>query len=332
MTRVAIVGAGGVVGREILDLLLEDGIENPVAFGSPASRGKAIAYGSTQIRGQVLWETSLAEFDLAYFAAGSDVAREWAPKFVEAGAVVIDNSSAYRLDESVPLVVPEVNVEAIRPGPGIIANPNCSTIILLLALAPLMELEPQRVVVSTYQAVSGAGRNGLEALDRELRSITANPAADGPSGFESGNPFPFPIASNLFPLIGEIDGDGWATEERKMLDESRKILDRPDLDLLATCVRVPVHRCHSESVTLSFDHPVDLARARGLLGSAPGVVLHEDPLDPPLPISLQRQPEVGVGRLRQVHDRVLQFWVVGDQLLKGAALNAVQIGRHVISR
>lgn len=320
MSRIAVVGAGGVVGREILQLLAEDGIEELAVYGSPASRGKAIPYGASQVRGQVLWESSIEGFDVVYFAAGSQVAREWAPRFVEGGAVVIDNSSAFRMVDGVPLIVPEVNADALVREPGIIANPNCSTIILLLALAPLRPLGNCRVVVSTYQAVSGAGRDGLVALERE----------QGGGAFEAGRPFPFPIASNLFPLIGSIDAEGWSTEERKMLDESRKILDWPDLDLVATCVRVPVSRSHSESVTLQYDAPVDLDRARELLAGAPGVTFFDDPAQPPQPAPWAGRHDVGVGRLRRPNDRTLQFWVVGDQLLKGAALNAVQIGRLVL--
>ncbi|MCA8962022.1 MAG: aspartate-semialdehyde dehydrogenase [Planctomycetes bacterium] len=320
--KVAVVGAGGAVGREMLALLADDPITPndplPLAYASPRSRGTGIPFGDRTVRCGVLWEESFEDVDVALFAAGGDVSREWAPRFVEAGAVVIDNSSAFRLDPQVPLVVPEINADAIPTGPGIIANPNCSTIILLLAIHPLRALGDFKATVSTYQAVSGAGKAGLEALHRERAG----------EPFRPGAPFPFPIEGNLFPLIGEIDGEfGGTQEEVKVIRESRKILDWPDLALHVTCVRVPVERCHSEAVTLEFDGDVDLDRARRLLAEAPGVQLFDDPKQPPLPRDRSGTLGVAIGRLRRPVPHVLQLWVVGDQLLKGAAQNAVDIAR-----
>lgn len=319
MTRIAVVGASGVVGREMLELLegVAEFSEAPVAFGSERSAGSMLPYGGGQICVEPLSTAAIQGFDIALFSAGGGVSREWGPQFAEAGAVVIDNSSAFRMDPSVPLVVPEINGAEIPPGAGIIANPNCSTIILLLALAPLRQLGDCDVIVSTYQAVSGAGRSGLDALARE----------SGGEGFVAGEPFPFPIDRNLFPLIGDIDAQGYATEERKMVEESRKILGAPDLALYVTCVRVPVERCHSEAVTLRFTTPVALEDARLALAQASGVELLADPLQPPTPLEVCGQHPVRVGRLRQPDAQTLEFWVVGDQLLKGAALNAVQIAR-----
>lgn len=317
MPRVAVVGASGVVGREMLGCLARSslGDSDLVAFGSTRSTGTQMPFRDRQISVVGLEEGTLESFDVALFSAGSTVAREWAPKFVKRGAIAIDNSSAFRLDAGIPLVVPEINAGEVPATPGVIANPNCSTIILVLALHPLRCLGRFRAVVSTYQAVSGAGRAGLEALRRERAG----------GRFEPGNPFPFPIESNLFPLIGSIEEHGATTEERKIVLESRKILGDPTLDLFATCVRVPVERCHSESVTLIYDESVDLAAARQCLAAAPGLELVDDPTRPPTPRPLAGRDLVQVGRLRQPSPRVLQFWVVGDQLLKGAALNAVQI-------
>ncbi|MEE8142950.1 MAG: Asd/ArgC dimerization domain-containing protein, partial [Planctomycetota bacterium] len=201
--------------------------------------------------------------------------------------------------------------------PGIVANPNCSAIILLMALHPLVALGKFSVVVSTYQAVSGAGRAGMEALARERRG----------GGFEPGQPFPFPIEGNLFPSVGDVTENGATGEEQKIVQESRKILGQPDLEIYVTCVRVPVERCHSEAVTLFFNERVDCEAAASLLRQAPAVRFVEDPRQPPQPGPLAGQEEVSVGRLRQPAPHVLQLWVVGDQLLKGAALNALQIVR-----
>lgn len=319
--KVAVVGASGVVGEEMLSLLESSplGEEPPRAFASKRSAGKKLSWGEHEI---VIEELAagidMEGIDIALFAAGAKTSREWAGRFVDRGITVVDNSSAFRLDPEIPLVVPEVNRDRIPEGTAIIANPNCSTIILLLAIAPLRELGSYRIFADTYQAVSGAGRAGLDALDREARG----------GDFIQGDPFPFPIAGNLFPLIGDPDpGDGVTTEEQKMLDESRKILEIPDLEVSVTCVRVPVERCHAIATTLLFDDEDDsrLEEARRLLGDASGVTLHDDQASPPIPGALARTRDVAVGRLRAPQADTLQLWVVGDQILKGAALNAVQI-------
>jgi len=318
--KVAVVGATGVVGQEMLQLLETSplGAEAPHLLASSRSAGQKVAWRGEELTVLPLDENAdLGGLDVFLLAAGSKTARQWAPRFVAAGAVVVDNSSAFRLVDEIPLVVPEVNPEMIPIGPGIIANPNCSTIILLLALKPLWNLKPKRIIADTYQAVSGAGRSGLDALERE-----------GSGGeFRVGDPFPFPIAGNLFPSIGTVDDEGVTLEERKMLDETRKILSAPDIVVQGTCVRVPVARCHSIALNLLFDEsdPTRLDQAIELLREAPGIQFHEDPESPPTPGPLAGVHSVSVGRVRAPFDDSLQLWVVGDQILKGAALNTVQI-------
>lgn len=321
--KVAIVGATGVVGQEMLALLEDSplGKETPRLVASPRSAGKEFVFRNDSLVVEALdADLDLSGVDIALFAAGGSISREWAPKFVEQGVAVVDNSSAFRLDPEVPLVVPEVNGETIPRGPAIIANPNCSTIILLMALKPIWHLGPDRLVVDTYQAVSGAGIAGLDALERE--------AAGGE--FIQGEPFPFPIHGNLFPAIGEADGEGVTVEERKMLDECRKILGAPELVVQGTCVRVPVARCHSLAATLFFGNQdrERLEKARQALKGAEGVIFHEDPENPPTPGPLSGAHPVSVGRLRAPFEDTLQMWIVGDQVLKGAALNTVQIAER----
>ncbi|MCI0651076.1 MAG: aspartate-semialdehyde dehydrogenase [Planctomycetes bacterium] len=325
MKRIAVVGATGAVGRTMLALLAEEPFAGfPIAlYGSGRSRGARMRSGNRELPVRVLGEDALEPCDIALFSAGSAVSREYAPRFAERGAIVIDNSSAFRMDPGVPLVVPEINARDIRTGPGIIANPNCSAIIMLLAVHPLLALGRCRISVATYQAVSGAGQRGLEALRRELAG----------EPFLRGEPFPFPIAHNVFPLIGDLDDASGATgEETKMALESRKILGMPDLEVFATCVRIPVERCHSEAITLLFERPVATAAAERALRSAAGVCFEPDPRQPPTPRPLAGEHAVWVGRLRAPRPDVLQLWAVGDQLLKGAALNAVQIARAILGR
>ncbi|NCG13435.1 MAG: aspartate-semialdehyde dehydrogenase [Planctomycetia bacterium] len=321
--RTAIVGATGVVGQEMLSLLKDSclGTDTPRLLASSRSAGKKFPWRDGTVTVEALEDSlDLSGIDVALFAAGGSISKEWAPRFVEAGITVVDNSSAFRLSEDVALVVPEVNPEAIPSGPAVIANPNCSTIILLLALKPLWHLKPERLIVDTYQAVSGAGVAGLEALERE--------AAGGE--FREGNPFPFPIHGNLFPAIGDVNEDGVTVEERKMLDESRKILGDPQIIIQGTCVRVPVARCHSLAVTMLFadKDPDRLQQARFAMDNAPGVIHHSDHEKPPTPDPLSGQHAVSVGRIRAPFSDGLQMWVVGDQVLKGAALNTVQIAEQ----
>lgn len=318
--RVAVAGATGAVGQEILTCLESSALEvaELVPLASARSAGKTVRFGGQDVVIQELTREAFAGCQLALFAASGGVSREAAPWAVEAGAVVIDNSSVFRMEPEVPLVVPEVNPEAAFGHRGIIANPNCSTIVLVLALAPLRGFGLRQVIVSTYQAVSGAGAAGLD----ELRAQRAD--AEAPSEV-----FAHRIDGNLIPLIDTLQPDAYSREELKMLRESRKILGLPELALSATCVRVPLERCHSEAAHLFFERPITPDQARALLAEAPGLVLIDEPAEQryPTPLDFTRRDEVGVGRVRQQADRPneLSLWVVGDQLLKGAALNAVQI-------
>lgn len=322
---VAIVGASGAVGQDFLHVLAARNF--PLAslrlLGSARSAGRRMPFGGELLPIEELGPGSFRGVDVALFSAGSAVSREWGPRAVAAGAVVVDNSSAFRMDPNVPLVVPECNPQAVRAHRGIVANPNCSTILLVLALWPLHRAAGLRaVVVSTYQAASGAGQQAMQ----ELR--------DGTAAALRGEPFapramPQPIAFNVFPQVDVFQPDGYTKEEDKLLFETRKILGLPDLPVDATCVRVPVERCHSESVAVQFERPLAVAAARELLAAAPGVELCDDPAARryPMPILMAGRDPVAVGRLRlgRVLAPGLTFWLVGDQLRKGASLNAVQI-------
>lgn len=316
--RIAILGATGAVGRTMLEVLEERDfpVTELVPLASERSRGQKIRWRGRE------WEVGVPEpgvfrgCTVALFSAGGARSREWAPVAAAEGAVVVDNSSAWRLDPEVPLVVPEVNAHRIAHRPrGVIANPNCVTIQVVIALEALRRAAGlRRIVVSSYQAVSGAGQEGLDALAAE-RAGSASPTS----------PFPAPIDRNVIPLIGVRDGDGWTEEEEKLRHESRKILDLPALEVAATCVRVPVEVGHSASVMAELERPLSLDEARAALRAMPGVLLAEEKV--PLPLEGAGSDLVRVGRLRADRDRpdVLHFWVVADNLRKGAATNAVQI-------
>jgi aspartate-semialdehyde dehydrogenase len=325
--QVGVAGATGLVGREFLDLLARR--EFPIArlrlFASARSAGTRVAWGGTEITVEELERADPAGLDLVLFSAGKQVARAQAPRFAAAGAIVIDNSSAFREEPSVPLVVPEVNAHALDAlGTGrIIANPNCSAIVLLMPLAPLHRaLGVEEVVVSTYQAVSGAGRAALEELLGQARAFTRGEP-------EAWGHYDRPIFLNLIPKIGEWTGEGDCYEERKIVNETRRILGAPALPIYVTTVRVPVERCHSLSVMARMRWPVTEAEVMKVLGTAPGVRLH----DLPTPRELIRREETFVGRVRVGPDdpRVVRFWAVSDQLWKGAALNAIQIAESLIA-
>ncbi|MBM4063689.1 MAG: aspartate-semialdehyde dehydrogenase [Planctomycetes bacterium] len=322
---VAIVGATGAVGRDLLHVLAARGF--PVGrlrlFASVRSAGERLPFRGEAHAVEALGPGSFRGVELAWFVAGAAVSREWAPIAVAAGTVVVDNSSAFRLDPEVPLVVPEVNPAALRGHRGLVANPNCSTILLVLALWPLHVAAGLRaVVVSTYQAVSGAGGRAMQ----ELR--------DGLAAAQRGEVLapqvlPQPIAGNVFPQVFDFQPDGTTREEDKLLHETRRILDLPELRVEATCVRVPVERCHSEAVTVSLERALSVAAARELLARAPGLTLCDDPARQhyPMPIVMAGCDLVAVGRLREsrVFAPGLTFWLTGDQLRKGASLNAVQL-------
>ena len=321
----AILGATGAVGQELLELLAER--DFPVAelipLASPRSAGRTLSWRGEDLTIREVEAAAFADVDVVLASAGGSISRTWAPVAAAAGAVVIDNSSAFRLDPEVPLVVPEVNPQAAFSHRGIIANPNCTTILLTLALAPLAARRPvRRVVVSTYQSASGAGARAME----ELRSLSR-------TVLEGGEPvstvLPHSLAFNLFLHNSPLQANGYCEEELKMLNETRKIMALPDLRLSATCVRVPVLRAHSEAVNIEFVEPFPVEEARALLAAAPGVELIEDHAANrfPMPTDVTGRDPVAVGRIRQdlSDPNALELWLCGDQIRKGAALNAIQI-------
>lgn len=328
--RVAIVGATGAVGQELLQLL--ETRQLPLTslrlFASPRSAGRTVRFKDQELTVEVLPDDGDLGSDIVFSSAGGAVSKQHAWGWASHGAIVIDNTSAWRMAENVPLVVPEINPEAASSHAGIIANPNCSTIIALMALAPLHRaFGLTRATVATYQAVSGAGAVGIEELERQTRA-----ALDGePIEPET---FQHPIAFNLFSHDSEIGDDGYNVEERKLLLESRKILSVPDLAISATCVRVPVFRAHSEAIHAEFERRVTVAEAREVFSSAPGVRVVDDRQTNsfPMPAMASGQDDVLVGRLREDSSRsgALAFFVAGDQIRKGAALNAVQIGELLV--
>lgn len=332
--KVGILGATGAVGRQMIEVLEERRF--PVSelrlFGSARSAGSSIPFNGRDI---TIEEASVEAFrglDLLFGAVDNDVARAMLPQAVAMGVTVIDNSSAFRLDPEVPLVIPEVNPEDVSLSKGLIANPNCATIIGLTAIAPLhRHAKIERLIVSTYQAVSGAGKAGLDTLDRE---VAAN---DGQRA--EGSCFAYPIAYNLIPQIGSFNEEGYTSEEMKMQFEGRKMLHDDSLRVACTCVRVPIARSHSEAITVEFKHDITPEKARELLSNAPGVKLVDDPdkLLFPMPMSTSNQDLVYVGRIRRdlsaagdEFRRSLTLFCCADQIRKGAATNAVQIAELVI--
>jgi aspartate-semialdehyde dehydrogenase len=320
-----VLGATGAVGQELLALLEERRF--PVAellpLASPRSAGQELSWQGESLTVQPVQAGCFTGVDLVLASAGGSVSRAWAPEAVAAGAVLIDNSSAFRLDPDVPLVVPEVNPEAAFRHRGVIANPNCTTILLTVALAPLAARRPiRRVVISTYQSASGAGARAMEELRQLSRTVL-----DG--GEPVSSVLPHSLAFNLFLHNSPLEPSGYCEEELKMLHETRKIMELPDLRLSATCVRVPVLRAHSEAVNIEFSEPFPVEEARALLAVAPGVELIEDfgANRFPMPTDVTGRDPVAVGRIRQdlSEPNALELWLCGDQIRKGAALNAIQI-------
>ena len=327
---VAILGATGAVGQELLELLSERRfpLKELRLLASTRSAGQSISFQGKELTVQPVSAETLAGVDLVLASAGGSVSRQWAPVAVEQGAVVIDNSSAFRMDPQVPLVVPEVNPEATHTHQGIIANPNCTTILLTLALAPLAAMRSlRRVVVSTYQSASGAGARAMEELRQLSRTV-----------LDGGNPvsevLPHSLAFNLFLHNSPLAESGYCEEELKMLNETRKIMDLPQLRLSATCVRVPVLRAHSEAINIEFESPLPVEEARAALLAAPGLELIEDFSSNrfPMPTDVTGRDSVAIGRIRQdlSDPNALELWLCGDQIRKGAALNAVQIAELLL--
>ena len=328
---VAVLGASGAVGQELLQLLEER--QFPVAelrlLASARSAGTQQRWNGQDLTVQEVTAEAFQGVDLVLASAGGSVSKQWRQAITAAGAVMVDNSSAFRMEEGVPLVVPEVNPDAAFSHQGVIANPNCTTILLTLALAPLAAKRPmRRVVVSTYQSASGAGARAMDEL-RDLSRVVL----DG--GTPQSSVLPHSLAFNLFLHNSPLQPNSYCEEEMKMVNETRKIMELPDLRFTATCVRVPVLRAHSEAVNVEFDQPFAVEEARALLAQAPGVELIDRPEDNrfPMPTDVTGRDPVAVGRIRQdiSEPNALEFWLCGDQIRKGAALNAIQIAELLIA-
>ena len=328
--NITILGATGAVGREMLKVLLEHDFDPARirCLASSRSAGKTIACGGHEFTVAEATDAAFAGADIVLGAASNALAKQFAPAIEAAGAVFIDNSSAFRLDADVPLVVPEVNGADARLHKGIIANPNCSTIISVMALYPLAKLSPiETLVASTYQAVSGAGAGGLAELEAQVQAYVAGK-------FIEIKKFPHQIAFNLIPQIGSALDNGYTTEEMKMQNEGRKIMHLPELKVSCTCVRVPVFRSHSISLTARFARKVSVEEARAAIAAAPGCRLSDDVANGvyPMPLDTSDQDTVFVGRIREdlTDERGLTLWCCGDQIRKGAATNAVQIAELLL--
>ena len=331
--RVAVVGATGAVGSTMLKVMGERRFpaDEVVPLASRRSAGKKVPYRDGELEVRLLADDAIEGFDVALFSAGGGVSREWAPKFRDAGSVVVDNSSAWRMEPNVPLVVAEVNGDALTSHQGIVANPNCSTMQMVMALKPILDaVGIERVIVSTYQSTSGTGHNAVEELRMQSEAVL------GDRGTEA-SVYPHQIAFNVLPQVETFkDGDDYTTEERKMMAETRKILGEEGIAISATCVRVPVYNAHSESVNVQTRDDLSPERCREILGAFPGVVVVDEPAAGryPMPIDAAGHDEVFVGRIRRdpSHERCLNLWIVGDNLRKGAATNAVQVAEQLVER
>ena len=334
--NVAILGATGAVGQEFLNLIEERNF--PFAelklLASKRSAGKKIQFMGKEYTVEEATDASFEGVDIALFAGGA-ASKTFAPAAVKAGAVVIDNSSAFRMDPEVPLVVPEVNPEAIASHKGIIANPNCSTIIMVMALKPLYDVSKiKRIVVSTYQAVSGGGKEAMAELEEQVKAI--NEGREVVANILPGASLAkhYQIAFNLIPQIDVFKENLYTKEEMKMIDETKKIMSDDSLRITATTVRVPVYRSHAESVNVEFEDEVSVEKAREVLADFPGVTLTDNPDEQvyPMPLETSGKDDVEVGRIRKDYsiDNGLNVWVCGDQIRKGAALNALQIAEYMI--
>jgi len=333
--HLAVAGATGAVGIEILECLEQRGfpVGRLTLLASARSAGKTLPFRGQEIEVKELTKASFTGVDIALFSAGGSISREFAPAAAEAGAVVVDNSSAFRMDEEVPLVVPEINPGDARHHNGIIANPNCTTIVTLMGLFPMHEAfgGVTKIIASSYQAVSGSGAQGIAELEKQVAALSrGEPLPDC-------GVYPCQIAFNLIPQIDSFQENGYTKEELKMHFEGRKILHAPDLRASVTCVRVPVYRSHAVAVTAVFRDEPDVEEARRAVEAAPGVQLRDEPFAEtpsyPTPLDCTGKDDCLVGRIRRdlVLDRALTFWVVGDQVRKGAALNAVQIAELLLT-
>jgi aspartate-semialdehyde dehydrogenase len=344
--HIAVVGATGAAGTELLRVLERRSF--PVAslrpIGSARSVGKSVQFCDDSLPVEKLDAGSFEKVDIAFFGAGGDVSRKYVPIACQADTIAIDKSSAFRMDPHVPLVIPEINADDVKLHRGVIANPNCTTTVMLMALYPLHKIfRVHRVFAATYQAVSGSGTRGVEELLRQTKTWAEDEEAFSHGGVSDAKQiafaqpgsappatmFPHPIAFNLLPHVDSFLESGYTKEEVKMQDETRKIMHLPELRVSATCVRVPVYRAHSVAVSAEFKRPVSVEQAREILSKAPGLELIDEPRSNryPMPLTVAGKDNCQVGRLRLdcALENGLSFWVSGDQLLKGAALNAVQI-------
>jgi aspartate-semialdehyde dehydrogenase len=330
--NVAILGATGAVGTELLELLESRNfpLNSLKLLASPRSAGTTLTFKGETLKVEATEAASFQDVDLVLASAGGSTSKAWAKTIVDAGAVMVDNSSAFRMNPDVPLIVPEINPEAAANHPGIIANPNCTTILMAVAIYPLHQVQPiQRIVVSTYQSASGAGARAMEEVKIQSQAIL-----DGKE--PKTEILPYPLAFNLFPHNSPLTETGYCEEEMKMVNETRKIFNEPTLKVTATCVRVPVLRAHSEAINLEFKEPFAVEKAREIISHSPGVKLLEDWQKNyfPMPIDASGKDDVLVGRIRQdiSHPCGLELWICGDQIRKGAALNAVQIAELLIEK
>ncbi|MHB1942268.1 MAG: aspartate-semialdehyde dehydrogenase [Acidiferrobacteraceae bacterium] len=329
--RVAVVGATGVVGTEFIKLLERRNfpLDSLTLLASPRSAGRMLSFRGQPLTVKTLTHDSFQDIDLAFFSAGASVSKEFCPSAAQAGALVIDNSSAFRMDPAVPLVVPEVNPDTIRSHKGIIANPNCTTIQMVVVLKPLHDAARiRRIVVSTYQAVSGTGAKAIDELESQVRDLVA------------GNPvrnevYPVQIAFNVLPHVDVFMDNGYTKEEMKMVHETRKIMGDEDIMVSATCVRVPVVRAHSEAVHIETERKLTAQEARSILEKAEGVIVKDErrPGGYPVPLEVTEHYETYVGRIREdiSVQNGLALWIVADQLFKGAALNGLQIAEYAMA-
>src|SRR3954447_19519912 len=331
--NVAIAGATGAVGQEFLTVLAERNfpIKNLKLLASSRSAGKTVDFAGETYTVEEMTKDSFKGIDIAFFSAGGSVSKEFEPAAVAAKAIVIDNTSAFRMKEGVPLVVPEVNPDQIHKHNGLIANPNCSTIIMNVPVWPLHKVNRvKRIIVSTYQAVSGAGAWGLYELDAQVKAYAAGQEI-------KKEKFPHQIANNLFCHNTKVAENGYNEEENKMVNETRKIFADPRIMITATCVRVPIPRAHSESINIEFERPITPDQVRQILAKAPGVKVIDDPAKNyfPMPLEASNQDLVFAGRIRQDISRDdgkgIELFVAGDQVRKGAATNAVQIGERLVA-
>jgi aspartate-semialdehyde dehydrogenase len=325
--KIAVVGATGMVGRTMIKVLEERNfpVTHLIPAASSRSVGKEILFRGKPVRVVSVMEAVEAKPEFAIFSAGGTTSKEWAPAFAENGTVVIDNSAAWRMTEGVPLVVPEINSNVLKKGDRIIANPNCSTIQMVMALAPLHnEYKVKRIVVATYQSVTGTGVKAVAQMENERQGIKGELA------------YPHQIDMNCCPHGGTFLASGYTTEEQKLVDETRKILSDNTIQITATVVRIPVVGGHSEAVNVEFEKEFDLDNVRKLLSQFPGVVVYDNPAEfkYPMPILSHNRDEVFVGRLRRDYskEKCLNLWVVSDNIRKGAATNAIQIAEYMVAK